>query len=109
MKIISLAPECCDGRKIKKGDRVVILTGRDKAVLEMSCSPAKRERAIVRGINTVQRHQKQTATEAGSSLRKPRSICRISRSPSQEWQPTRWDSRYWMTAARSVSRSAPEN
>ena len=48
--------------KIKKGDRVVVLTGRDKGrsgdVLQVR---PKEERAIVRGINTVQRHQKQTA------------------------------------------------
>ncbi|MHA7772395.1 50S ribosomal protein L24 [Roseibium sp. M-1] len=53
--------------KIKKGDTVVVLTGRDKGksgeVIQMLTSDNK---ALVRGINMVRRHQKQTQTqEAG--------------------------------------------
>ena len=48
--------------KIKKGDKVVVLAGRDKGrtgeVLQVM---PKRERAIVRGVNIVKRHQRQTA------------------------------------------------
>ena len=47
--------------KIKKGDKVVVLTGRDKGrtgeVLEVR--PAE-GRALVRGVNMVKRHQRQT-------------------------------------------------
>ena len=47
--------------KIRKGDKVVVLTGRDKGrngeVIEMR--PAE-GRALVRGIHMVKRHQKQT-------------------------------------------------
>ncbi|ACB95005.1 50S ribosomal protein L24 [Beijerinckia indica] len=53
--------------KIKKGDKVVVLAGRDKGrsgeVLQVL---PKEDRALVRGINLVKRHQRQTAKqEAG--------------------------------------------
>ena len=53
--------------KIKKGDTVVVLTGRDKGksgeVIQLFPSDNK---ALVRGVNLVRRHQKQTQTqEAG--------------------------------------------
>ena len=53
--------------KIKKGDTVVVLTGRDKGksgeVIQMLPADNK---ALVRGINMVRRHQKQAQTqEAG--------------------------------------------
>jgi large subunit ribosomal protein L24 len=50
--------------KIKKGDKVIVLTGRDKGrsgeVIEVR--PAV-SRALVRGINMVKRHQKKTAQQ----------------------------------------------
>lgn len=50
--------------KIKKGDKVVVLAGRDKGksgeVLEVQPSAG---RAVVRGINMIKRHQKQTQTQ----------------------------------------------
>ena len=53
--------------KIKKGDKVVVLVGRDKGrggeVLQVI---PKEGRAVVRGVNLVKRHQRQTAKqEAG--------------------------------------------
>lgn len=53
--------------KIKKGDKVVVLTGKDKGktgeVVEVRPSE---NRAVVRGVNLVRRHQRQTAkSEAG--------------------------------------------
>ena len=53
--------------KIKKGDRVVVLAGRDKGRTgEVSQVMPKDERALVVGINIVKRHQKQTPQqEAG--------------------------------------------
>jgi large subunit ribosomal protein L24 len=53
--------------KIRKGDNVIVLTGRDKGkkgeVLRVI--PAD-NRAIVQGVNVVRKHQKQTANqEAG--------------------------------------------
>ena len=57
--------------KIRKGDTVVVLTGRDKGrtgeVLQVMPSE---NRALVRGVNVVTRHQKQTAAEQGGIVRK---------------------------------------
>jgi large subunit ribosomal protein L24 len=57
--------------KIKKGDRVVVLAGRDKGrsgeVVRVQPNEA---RAIVRGVNTVKRHQKQTAKVEGGIITK---------------------------------------
>ncbi len=61
--------------KIKKGDRVIVLTGRDKGkqgeVIEVR---PKEKRALVRGVNIVRRHTRQTAQQAGGILSKEASI-----------------------------------
>ena len=61
--------------KIKKGDRVVVTTGRDKGrsgeVIEVR--PTE-NRALVRGINLVRRHQKQTARDEGGIVSKEAAI-----------------------------------
>ena len=57
--------------KIKKGDTVIVIAGRDKGrtgeVIEM-----RREvsRALVRGVNMVKRHQKQTQAQEGGIISK---------------------------------------
>ena len=52
--------------KIKKGDTVVVLTGRDtgKSGQVVQVIP-KEGRALVRGVNVVRKHQKQTMNEEG--------------------------------------------
>ena len=61
--------------KIRKGDKVVVLTGRDKGrtgeVIEVR--PAD-DRALVRGINMVKRHQRQTAQQEGGIVSKEASV-----------------------------------
>jgi large subunit ribosomal protein L24 len=61
--------------KIKKGDHVIVLTGRDKGkhgeVVEMM---PKQARALVRGVNVVRRHQRQTASQEGGIISKEASI-----------------------------------
>ncbi|MEO0637224.1 MAG: 50S ribosomal protein L24 [Pseudomonadota bacterium] len=54
-------------QKIRKGDTVVVLTGKDKGREgEVLSVLPKDNRAVVRGINMVKRHQRQTAAaEAG--------------------------------------------
>ena len=57
--------------KIKKGDKVVVLAGRDKGKTgEILSVMPKDGRAIVSGINMVTRHQRQTQTEQGGRLQK---------------------------------------
>jgi large subunit ribosomal protein L24 len=57
--------------KIKKGDKVVVLAGRDRGrngeVIRMF--PAE-QRALVRGVNMVRRHQKQSAQSEGGIISK---------------------------------------
>jgi len=57
--------------KIRKGDKVVVLTGRDKGrsgeVFEVRPDQGT---ALVRGINMVKRHQKQTQAQEGGIISK---------------------------------------
>ena len=57
--------------KIRKGDRVMVLSGREKGrsgeVFEVR---PDEDRALVRGLNMVKRHQKQTAQQEGGIVSK---------------------------------------
>ncbi|MEZ5877971.1 MAG: 50S ribosomal protein L24 [Tepidamorphaceae bacterium] len=61
--------------KIKKGDRVIVLAGKDKGrtgeVIEVN---PKENRALVRGVNLVRKHQRQTANQEGGIISKEASI-----------------------------------
>ena len=54
-------------QKIRKGDKVVVLAGKDKGRSgEVISVMPKDDKAVVRGINMVKRHQRQSQTaEAG--------------------------------------------
>jgi large subunit ribosomal protein L24 len=58
-------------QRIRKGDRVIVIAGRDKGktgeVMEVR---PKESRAIVRGVNIVRKHQRQTARETGGIITK---------------------------------------
>ena len=57
--------------KIRKGDSVIVLTGRDKGSTgEVFEVRPDENRALVRGINMVKRHQKQTQTQEGGIISK---------------------------------------
>lgn len=57
--------------KIKKGDRVIVLAGKDKGKTGDVASVAPSEgRAVVSGINMVQRHQKPQAGSEGGIFAK---------------------------------------
>ena len=61
--------------KIRKGDTVVVLTGRDAGRSgEVIRVMPKEERALVRGVNLVKRHQRQTRTEEGGIISKEAAI-----------------------------------
>ena len=61
--------------KIKKGDKVVVTTGRDKGRTgEVVRVMPKEERALVRGVNMVKRHQRQTMNQEGGIIAKEASI-----------------------------------
>ncbi len=61
--------------KIRKGDKVIVLTGRDKGrtgeVVEVHPSEG---RAIVRGVAMIKRHQRQTAEQEGGIISKEGTI-----------------------------------
>ena len=57
--------------KIKKGDKVVVLAGRDKGKAgEVIQVMPSEERALVRGVNMVQRHQKPQGVNEGGIVSK---------------------------------------
>ena len=57
--------------KIKKGDKVVVLTGRDKGRKgEVTMVMPKEGKAFVSGVNLVKRHQKQSQTQEGGIISK---------------------------------------
>jgi len=61
--------------KIKKGDHVIVLAGRDKGKHgEVIKVIPKENRALVRGVNMVRRHQKQSATTEGGIISKEATI-----------------------------------
>jgi large subunit ribosomal protein L24 len=61
--------------KIRKGDTVIVLTGRDKGrsgeVIEVRTEEG---RALVRGVNLVKRHQKQSAQQEGGIISKEAAV-----------------------------------
>jgi large subunit ribosomal protein L24 len=79
-------------QKIRKGDKVVVLTGKDKGrsgeVLQVM---PKEGRAIVRGVNIVRRHQRQTANQEAGIISKeaPIHLSNIAIVDPQDGKPTR--------------------
>ena len=61
--------------KIRKGDKVIVLTGRDKGRTgEVIKVIPDANRALVRGVNMVKRHQRQTPSQEGGIISKESSI-----------------------------------
>ena len=61
--------------KIKKGDKVVILAGRDKGRTgEVLRVIPDENRAVVDGVNVVKRHQRQTKDREAGIVNKPAAI-----------------------------------
>ena len=78
--------------KIKKGDTVVVVSGRDKGRTgEVVRVMPRDDRALVRGINVVKRHQKQTMKEEGGIVRKelPIHLSNIAVADPKDGKPTR--------------------
>ncbi len=58
-------------KKFKKGDQVIVTTGRDKGKKgEILKIMPKEARAIVQGVNVVKRHQRPTQTQGGGIIEK---------------------------------------
>jgi large subunit ribosomal protein L24 len=78
--------------RIKKGDNVVVIAGRDKGrsgeVIEMRRDD---ERVLVRGINMVKRHQRQSTTQEGGIISKeaPIHLSNVAIADPKDGKPTR--------------------
>jgi len=78
--------------KIRKGDKVVVLCGRDKGrtgeVIEVRPSE---DRVVVRGVNMVKRHQRQTAQQEGGIISKelPIHLSNVAFADPKDGKPTR--------------------
>jgi large subunit ribosomal protein L24 len=78
--------------KIRKGDKVIVLAGRDKGRTGEVISVQPTEgRALVRGINMVKRHQRQTPQNEGGIISKEASIhlSNIAIADPKDGKPTR--------------------
>ena len=79
-------------QKIRKGDNVVVLTGKDKGRTgEVLRVMPKEDRALVRGINIVVRHQRQSQSQEGGLIKKeaPIQLSNLAVSDPKDGKPTR--------------------
>ncbi|MBK5569308.1 50S ribosomal protein L24 [Ensifer sp. SSB1] len=79
-------------QKIRKGDKVVVLTGKDKGRTgEVVQVMPKEDRAVVRGVNMVKRHQRQTQSQEAGIVNKEASIhlSNIAIADPKDGKPTR--------------------
>jgi large subunit ribosomal protein L24 len=78
--------------KVKKGDRVVVIAGRDKGKSgEVLRVYPTEERVLVAGVNVVKRHQRQTARVQGGIVSKeaPLHLSKIAHVDPKTGGPTR--------------------
>ena len=78
--------------RIKKGDQVIVLTGRDKGKKgEVFQVVPKEGRALVRGVNVVRRHQRQTAQQEGGIIAReaPIQLSNLAHEDPRDGKPTR--------------------
>ncbi|MCF3629408.1 50S ribosomal protein L24 [Thalassospiraceae bacterium LMO-SO8] len=78
--------------RIKKGDKVVVLTGRDKGkegeVLKVLPTA---DRAVVQGVNRMKRHQRATQTSTGGIIEReaPIHLSNLAHRDPKDGKPTR--------------------
>ena len=79
-------------QKIRKGDKVVVLAGKDKGRTGEVLSVAPRDdKAVVRGVNMIRRHQKQSQSQEGGIITKeaPIHLSNIALADPKDGKPTR--------------------
>ncbi|MCC6984017.1 MAG: 50S ribosomal protein L24 [Bauldia sp.] len=78
--------------KIRKGDKVVVIAGKDKGKTGevIAVHPAD-ERAVVRGVNVARRHQRQTPSQEGGIIDRelPIHLSNIAIQDPSDGKPTR--------------------
>jgi large subunit ribosomal protein L24 len=78
--------------KIKKGDRVIVTTGKDKGKSgQVTRIITEENRAVVSGVNIAKRHTRQTAQQEGGILSKemPIQISNLALIDPKDGKPTR--------------------
>ena len=79
-------------QKIRKGDKVVVLAGKDKGRSGevLSVSP-KENNAVVRGVNMIVRHQRQSPQQEAGLIRKeaPIHLSNLAVADPKDGKPTR--------------------
>ena len=78
--------------RIKKGDKVVVIAGRDKGRTGEVIAVRREEgRALVRGVNIVKRHQRQSASQEGGIISKeaPIHLSNVALADPKDGKPTR--------------------
>jgi len=78
--------------KLKKGDKVVVLTGKDKGKTgEILQVIVEKNKALVGGINLVRRHTKQTASQEAGIISKeaPLQLSNLAFADPKDGKPTR--------------------
>lgn len=79
-------------QKIRKGDKVVVLAGKDKGRTgEVLRVLPKDDKAVVRGVSQVRRHQRQTQSQEGGIITKeaPIHLSNIALVDPKDGKPTR--------------------
>jgi large subunit ribosomal protein L24 len=79
-------------QKIRKGDKVVVLAGKDKGRTgEVVKVMPKDDKAVVRGVNLIRRHQRQTQSQEGGIITKeaPIHLSNIALADPKDGKPTR--------------------
>lgn len=79
-------------KKIRKGDKVVVLAGKDKGRTgEVLSVQPKEDTAVVRGVNQIRRHQKQSQSQEGGIITKeaPIHLSNIALADPKDGKPTR--------------------
>ncbi len=63
------------GLNVKKGDRVIVIAGKDKGKIgEVIAAYPREERVVVQGVNKVKKHQRPTAANAGGIVEQEAAI-----------------------------------
>lgn len=78
--------------KVKKGDKVVVITGKDKGKTgEVIRSMPKDNKLLVRGVNVVKRHTRPSQTSAGGIVEKeaPIDVSNVALIDPKDNKPTR--------------------
>lgn len=78
--------------RVRKGDRVVVTTGRDKGKTgEVLSVLPKEDRVVVRGVNMIKRHTRPTQTQSGGIVEReaPLHLSNVMLADPKSGEPTR--------------------